>query len=639
VPAPDDLLFGLPHPDAADALVIVPPFANIAWPNLAAHLLQAVGRAAGFEVRVLYANLLWARAIGAGQYVSISVAPSELLIGERVFSRAAYDLPRFGTGDPPLGSTPVRGRSAADGAVYEMPASVGYTPDVAALAELEAKTIDWANAVAELVARSAFRLVGATTTFHQTSASVALLRRVKALCPDVSTAIGGANCEGEMSEGVASLDAGIDYVFSGESEHVFPQVLSELSAEGGPRQDGIIRGEPIRDLDAIPTPDFTEYFDQRDRIGLDPELLARTMPEARTERGTWISYETSRGCWWGEKHHCTFCGLNGEGMQFRAKTPKRVLAELRGLVDRHGVRSIWMVDNIMPHTYYRDLLPAMARDLPGLSIFYEQKANLTLERIVALHRAGVRWIQPGIEGLASEFLRLIDKGVLARQNLALLRYARAVGVHVFWNTLWGFPGDEVRTYEQTLDLLPLLHHLQPPMGNYRLRIDRFSPYHTRPEAYGVKNVRPAPAYALAFPPHADLEKLAYHFAADYESGADRRLDLIDGINAGVRSWQRRWQDPEERPMLHLERMSGSHYFGLLDTRGLPDTEESLVLERAEATTVLVARPWDDSEVIEWATTRRLGVRVDDWYVPLVVAPPELLAEFEAERTGRARVVA
>ncbi len=633
---PDDLLFGFDRPREADALIIVPPFANIAWPNLAAHILQGTARAAGFEVRVLYANLLWARLIGPAQFVSISVAPSELLIGERIFSRAAYDLPRFGTGEPRVGSTPVRGRSEADGTVYEVPASVTYTPDSTALSAIEAQTVAWADAVAEFVASGWFRLVGATTTFHQTSASVALLRRVKALRPDLWTALGGANCEGEMSEGIASLDSGIDYVFSGESEHAFPHLLSDLQAEGGPPPAGIVRGAPVRDLDAIPTPDFAEYFDQRDRVELDPQLLARTMPEAGTERGTWISYETSRGCWWGVKHHCTFCGLNGEGMQFRAKSPARVLEELRLLVERHGVRSIWMVDNIMPHTYYRDLLPAMARDVPDLNIFYEQKANLNLERLVALRRAGVRWIQPGIEGLASEFLRLIDKGVLARQNLALLRYARAVGVHLFWNLLWGFPGDEVHTYEQTLDLLPLLHHLQPPMGNYRLRIDRFSPYHARPTKYGVTNIRPAPAYALAFPPHADLTKLAYHFVADYESAADRRLDLIEGISVGITTWQRRWQQSEQRPpVLHVEHMGGQ-YFGLLDTRGLPDTEESLVLERAEAAKVLVARPWDDSDVVEWATARWLGVRVDDWYVPLVVAPPELLAEFEAERIGRAR---
>ena len=45
--------------------------------------------------------------------------------------------------------------------------------------------------------------------------------------------------------------------------------------------------------------------------------------------------ETARGCWWDAKHHCTFCGLNGEFMGFRSKSPLRALAEnLRSTIDR-----------------------------------------------------------------------------------------------------------------------------------------------------------------------------------------------------------------------------------------------------------------------------------------------------------------
>ncbi len=619
---------GAVRPQRANALIIVPPFANIAWPNLAAHLLQASARAAGFEVRVLYANLLWARLIGPGKYVGISVAPSDLVIGERVFSRAAYDLPAFGTGRPYLRRTGGRDPGVGD-AISGMPQPSTYDPNPAEMVEIEVLTAEWADAVARFVVGGTYGVVGATTTFHQTSASVALLRRVKALRPETVTIIGGANCDGEMAEGIVSLGTTIDYVFSGEAEHVFPAFLAQLRR--GERPEGtIVQGRPIQDLDAIPTPDFAEYFEQRDRCELDPAVLARTMPNARTERGTWISYETSRGCWWGEKHHCTFCGLNGEGMQFRAKSPSRVIEELRILHERHGVRSVWMVDNIMPHRYYRDLLPRLAREIPGLSIFYEQKANLTLERVVALGRAGVQWIQPGIESLSSDLLRLIDKGVLARQNLALLRYARAAGVHVFWNLLWGFPRDTASIYQETLSLLPLLHHLQPPVGNFPLRLDRFSPYHVRPASYGIAGLRPAPAYALAFPPRADLAKLAYHFVGTYDSGAYRRLDLIREIGDALVAWQQRWTGgTDDPPMLHVERVGGG-YYGLVDTRGLPDTEESLALDSTEAAAVLVGRPWDGSDLSHWAVVRKLGVRLDDWYVPLAVAEPALLGAFEAE---------
>jgi magnesium-protoporphyrin IX monomethyl ester (oxidative) cyclase len=60
--------------------------------------------------------------------------------------------------------------------------------------------------------------------------------------------------------------------------------------------------------------------------------------------------ETSRGCWWGAKQHCTFCGLNGGAMAFRSKSAERVVEEIRYLRDRYGVESLSVVDNILTAT-------------------------------------------------------------------------------------------------------------------------------------------------------------------------------------------------------------------------------------------------------------------------------------------------
>ena len=72
----------------------------------------------------------------------------------------------------------------------------------------------------------------------------------------------------------------------------------------------ISTGEPerIREMDTLPFPDYSDYFHDLERsssaINIFPTLL----------------FETSRGCWWGAKSHCTFCGLNGGSMTFRSKT-------------------------------------------------------------------------------------------------------------------------------------------------------------------------------------------------------------------------------------------------------------------------------------------------------------------------------
>ncbi|MDE3138161.1 MAG: hypothetical protein KGL59_16375, partial [Acidobacteriota bacterium] len=298
----------------ADALLIVPPFAGLRHPSLAVHLLQACCRQAGFRVDVLYANFLLAALLGESTYTRICQAPMGSFAAERFFARAAF-------GGRPLGR---RARRMLD-PPWEIPSEEVFDlePDSAAddsltvteLLRLEGQAGEFAQAVARAIARRSYAVVGCTTIFEQTAASVAILNRVKRLNPGITTVLGGANCEGEMSRGLAALDTRVDYFFSGESEATFPAFLR--SARDGSLPEGpIVEGRMCRDLDSLPTPVYSEFFEQRRRF-----LPARSTPEAETE----ILYETSRGCWWGEKHQCTFCGLNGEGMAFRKKSPERVV--------------------------------------------------------------------------------------------------------------------------------------------------------------------------------------------------------------------------------------------------------------------------------------------------------------------------
>ena len=92
----------------------------------------------------------------------------------------------------------------------------------------------------------------------------------------------------------------------------------------------------------------------------------------------------------------------------------------------------------MPYTYFRTLLPRLAGAFPGVTIFFEQRASLSLSQLLALKRAGVTCIQPGIELLSTRF-SLMNKGLLTRQNLLLLRNARTVGIDLIWNLLWDSP--------------------------------------------------------------------------------------------------------------------------------------------------------------------------------------------------------
>ncbi len=597
----------------ADVLLIVPPFAGLRHPALGIHLLQACCREAGWRVKILYANFLLAAVLGEEVYGRIADAPTGSLAGERFFARAAF-------GAPPLG------RRA--GRMFDPPWKIPGDADVdlgPATASRDALTLGnlrrqepWAAELARAVAAAAaargYPVVGCTTVFEQTAASIAILRRVKRRNAAIVTVLGGANCEGEMGRGLARLDAGIDYVFSGESEEAFPAFLR--AALGGTLPaERILPGQLCRDLDRLPLPDFAEFFEQRRRF----------LPDSLTpESETVLLYETSRGCWWGEKHHCTFCGLNGEGMAFRQKSPERVLEDLRRL-GAYPTRHVSMTDNIMPHRYFQTLVPRLAGESRQLQIFYEQKANLSLAQMVALAQAGVRSIQPGIEALSTRLLERMRKGVSARQNVALLRYARATGIAIAWNLLWGFPGDEAEAYEETLGLVPLLHHLPPPEALWHISIDRFSPYFDDAKQFGVKNLRPVPDYADFLPKQADVARIAYHFTGEYASGSHRRVDVIERLLGAVARWRSSWSDGKQ-PGEELRISEADGKYVLVDTRQVARIQSPRKLTRDEAALLLTPQPRASNAVAARAIEDRLAVILDGWFVPLAVAKPALMAE-------------
>lgn len=611
----------------ADALIVVPPFSRLIFPSLGAHLLQACARAQGMDVQVLYASAVLAGMLGEDTYQRIGEETLSVMLGERFFARLAHGLPPLGRVADERVLTLARDHGAEKAARIDVDLAARRAIDLDEVRRLEAEHADaWLDAVTEPILAQGYRVVGCTSMFQQTGAAVAILRRLKARRPELVTLLGGANCEGEMADGMASLGAPVDHIFSGESEQTFPAFLRGALAGRRPEAQ-IVRGEPLTAMDELPTPAFEDYYAQ-----LDTFLDGGVAPER-----TWVMYETSRGCWWGQKQHCTFCGLNGYGMTFRRKSPERVLAELREIKRRHPVRNVMMTDNIMPFDYFKTLLPSLAEEGLDLNLFYEQKANLGLEKVMSLAAAGIHSIQPGIEALSTRLLKRMRKGVASYQNLLLLRYGRAVGSYLSWNLLWGFPGDEPEAYAETLELLPLLHHLQPPGALGHLVLDRFSPHFFDAGAFGIENVRPLAAYRDVFPEGTDLARLAYHFVGDYDSGGYEAIETVRALRDAVAAWQEAWSG-DSRPDLRIGPWEDA--WALVDTRGLPDTEDVRLLDRHEAAALLLARPAEGTEEESEAVAAKLAVHLDGWFVPLPVADPQVLLTFEREaRNGRASAAA
>ena len=408
-----------------------------------------------------------------------------------------------------------------------------------------------------------YSVVGFTSTFEQNIASLALAKRVKAAHKHLSIVFGGANWEQSMGLELHRKFPFVDYACSGEAEQSFPALVRLLltkkktrdlipgvvyrDANGESVSGGV--AEMVREMDALPYPDYSDYFNDLTgssaSSGVIPTLL----------------FETSRGCWWGAKQHCTFCGLNGGTMAFRSKSPRRALDELEYLIDRWHTERVEAVDNILDMKYFDDMLPALARSGREVHLFYEVKANLSREQVKMLSEAGVKRIQPGIESLSDHVLKLMRKGTTGLRNIQLLKWAQEYGITVDWNILYGFPGETPEDYRKVLEMLPAMRFLRAPCATGPIRLDRFSPYHNNPAEFGLTNVRSLSTYRYLYPfDEATLSRIAYYFDFDYEPTLNPK-----GYAAEVIAYANQWsRNPEHGTLYAVEKREGE--LVLFDTR-------------------------------------------------------------------------
>jgi ribosomal peptide maturation radical SAM protein 1 len=519
-------------------LLLVMPFLTLRRPHLGVGLLKAGLHRAGMECDVRYFNFQFADIIGTAAYEQIAEgSPAHQMPGEWIFTPALYGEDARSAGD--FSFALVRGVK-----VYE---------------EKFLKQIDRARNLSPAFIRDCVRqidfslydIVGLTSTFQQNIASLATAQAIKQRYPEITTVCGGANFEGEMGIELHRLFPFIDIVCSGEADTVFPELVHRLRAAepvhelggvtsrlGGVPVTGSTPQSFISDLNNLPYPDHSDFF--RDlQVSKSRELI-------RIE----VTMETSRGCWWGQKHHCTFCGLNGMGMSYRSKTSDRAYREIKHLLGRHRGHDIFNTDNIVDLKYFSELFPRLADEGVKVQLFYETKANLKKTQLFMLKRVGSTSFQPGIESLNSHVLNLMDKGIKGIQNVQLLRWSKEMGFDVSWNILCGFPGETPEDYQQITRWVSSVSHLQPPHVVTRFRLDRFSPMFKDPEKYNLTNVRSFPGHQICYPfPEESLRRIAYFLDCDAPTTPET-LHEIRSMWKAIDEWK--LVHPQSTMMAELE---------------------------------------------------------------------------------------
>ncbi len=623
-----------------DIVLVSMPFAAPERPSAALGLISAILKEAKIDCSVCYANLLYADYAGFKLYKQASLTRPQDLVGEWLFSDQLF-------------SETVEEANAYVADIHKQSPLLS-SMDRDALYEyiksIRLNNHEFVDLLAQKILNQKPGIVGCTSTFFQHMPSLALLKRIKELSPETVTLLGGANCEGEMGLTNHQMFPFLDFVVSGEADEIITPLVQSILNNDTPGLDIHAQSSifapihrktgygflpdiassctPGEVMNQLPVPDYSDYFKTLARI---KDFHGHIIPS--------LPVETSRGCWWGQKKGCTFCGLNGRRKAFRPKNGGTVLSQLNELSERYGITRFQTTDNIMDKRFHKSLMPKLIESEAPYSLFFETKSGLTKKDVQEMRQAGVTWIQAGIETLDSRVLRLINKGCRAWENIRMLKFGRQYGLFIGWNFMYRFPGEEDGWYKDMAEILPLLHHLQPSPMMVPLRFDRFSPYYDDPGNFNL-TLEPHKRFLQTYRFSKKIAgKMAYFFEDRNQRELDenpilRELMAGDGLVAcksAVNQWNAAYS-AEKPPVLFMEttdtgctiidtrscRSAKIHHLSGLEQELLDAMDEGMSHEKL----------WDGfcdhndlQTVLTSLTDRKLIIRIDDVWLSLVLTTP------------------
>lgn len=549
---------------APRVLLISMPWAPRAMSPIRLGVLKSVLNVEGLECQSENLFLRFAETIGGELYDRISMAP-DMLPAEWLFAKT---LRPDASGNEYLDhlaecqareATSLGGESSYPWHNFADPAFRKLLLDVRnrVVPAFLSKELD------RLVAGN-FDVVGLSCVANQLAASLSLAKLWKERQSDILIVLGGASVQGEMGRECVRAFPWVDIVVDGEGEETLPELVryhrsgkvkTTASLPRGMilRKDGEVThtGERplIQDLDRFPSPDYADYF---------AELEA--MPSAAPQV-VWVELESSRGCWWGEKCQCRFCGVNGRYIGFRSKSPGRALLEIIRATGVYRKNHVYLVDTVAGEALMTKVLPALRDCGYDLNLFLEVRPTARWEELLAMRDAGVSMIQPGIESFSSEALGAMRKGTDALHNIRFLRWCRELGIDARYNLLWGLPGESPHWYEHMAGLLPSLVHLPPPNLPSQIAYQRHSPYFNEAVAGGAV-LTPMMDYRYIYPENVDLRALAFLFEHPYRDQFGD-ASYMRPITAALRAWRKQYFSAM-RPVLSFSR--GLNFVIVSDSR-------------------------------------------------------------------------
>jgi anaerobic magnesium-protoporphyrin IX monomethyl ester cyclase len=277
-----------------------------------------------------------------------------------------------------------------------------------------------------------------TATVPAALEALAVAKRVD---PSIVTMIGGPHPTFMYEEMLADEANRADYILRGETEETLVDLMATLGSGGDP---GDVKGVAFRrDGETVATP-MRPHIADLDTLEVAWHLLDWEDYHYNVEPwGRMASVLTSRGCMMG----CAFCSqrLFWRG-DWRARDPKKVVAEMRHLVETHAVEFITLIDAYPTNDRQRweEILDLLIEAKLPVHLLIETRVEDIIRDADILpkyHDAGIIHVYLGAETSTDEMLNSLNKGTTIDQNKQAVDLLKANDIMIEASFMIGFPNE------------------------------------------------------------------------------------------------------------------------------------------------------------------------------------------------------
>lgn len=245
-----------------------------------------------------------------------------------------------------------------------------------------------------------------------------------------------------------------DYVICGEGEISVPQLvlqgnnkdikgvysLNDLKSEETP----FIKSEYVKNLDEIPFPDW-ENMNPKTYPPSPMGMIAKSYPLA--------VMMSSRGC----VHGCVFCaGGQLYDRKVRFRSPENVVAEMKLLVNKYGVKEIQFLDDnmILNREHIEKICQLIIKE--KIKVHWScpngiRADNLDFKLAKLMKKAGCYLVTIGIESANPQILKNIKKNETIETITNAIQAAHDAKLVVHGAFVLSLPGDTKETMRETIE--------------------------------------------------------------------------------------------------------------------------------------------------------------------------------------------